>query len=158
MGRHVAAVTKLARVAQPAAIDTREGGGSVQDLVVIVDDVPGELRRLTHTLGNAGINIEGMAALTGQGTSVIHILVSEPERALMALAAAQLEARAVHDAVVVNLADRPDALASCLEPLAHAGVNISLAYVAVGARSQTRVVLVTDDPAETQRLLADVGG
>ncbi|HEX9888571.1 MAG TPA: hypothetical protein VGA69_03780 [Nitriliruptorales bacterium] len=125
----------------------------MQDLVVIVDDIPGQLRRVTHTLGHANINIEGLAALTGQGRSVIHLLVGEPDRALMALAAADLEARAAHEAIVVNLPDRPDALASCLEPLEHAGINISLAYVAVGARAQSRVVLVTDDPAATRRIL-----
>lgn len=125
----------------------------LRDLVVIVDDVPGELRRVTHTLGHAGINIEGLTALTGQGRSVIHVLVAEAERALLALAAAGLEARAVHDATVVNMPDRPDALASCLEPLEAAGINISLAYVAVGSRAQTRIVLVTDDPEQTAGLL-----
>jgi hypothetical protein len=130
----------------------------LRDLVVIVDDVPGELRRVTHTLGHAGINIEGLTALTGQGRSVIHVLVAESERALLALQAAGLQARAVHDATVVNLPDRPDALASCLEPLAAAGINVTLAYVAVGARAQTRIVLVTDQPeAATRLLVEDVG-
>lgn len=127
----------------------------VQDLVVLVDDLPGELRRVTHTLGHAGINIEGMAALTGEGRSVIHVLVGEPERALLSLAGAGIDARAVHDAVVVNLADRPDALAGCLQPLGEAGINVTLAYMAVGARSQTRVVLVTDDAPSARALLAE---
>lgn len=129
----------------------------MQDLVVLVDDRPGQLRRVAHTLGNAGVNIEGMAALTGQGRSVIHVLVAEPDRALMALAAADLAARAVHEAVVVNLPDRPDALASSLEPLERSGINVTLAYVAVGARSQSRIVLVTDDPVATRQLLRDAG-
>lgn len=125
----------------------------MRDLVVILDDVPGELRRLAHTLGNAGINIEGLAALTGQGQSVVHLLVAEHERALMALAAADLEARAVHDAVIVNLPDRPDALATCLESVAAAAINVSLSYLAVGTRAATRLVLVTDDPRRTREVL-----
>lgn len=126
----------------------------MRDLVVLLDDVPGELRRLAHTLGNAGINIEGLAALTGQGQSVVHLLVAEHERALMALAAADLDARAAHDAVVVNLPDRPDALASCLESVAAAGINVSLSYLAVGTRAETRLVLVTEDPSRTREVLA----
>lgn len=125
----------------------------MRDLVVLLDDVPGELRRLAHTLGNAGINIEGLAALTGQGQSVVHLLVAEHERALMALAGADLEARAARDAVIVNLPDRPDALASCLESVAAAGINISLSYLAVGTRAGTRLVLVTDDPDRTREVL-----
>ncbi len=126
----------------------------MRDLVVILDDVPGELRRLAHTLGNAGINIEGLAALTGQGQSVVHLLVTEHERALMALAAADLDARAAHDAVIVNLPDRPDALASCLTSVAAAGINVSLSYLAVGTRAEIRLVLVTDDPDRTREVLA----
>lgn len=126
----------------------------MRDLVVILDDEPGELRRLAHTLGNAGINIEGLAALTGQGQSVVHLLVAEHERALMALAAADLDARAAHDAVIVNLPDRPDALATCLASVARAGINISLSYLAVGTRAETRLVLVTDDPGRTREVLA----
>lgn len=130
----------------------------MRDVVVILDDTPGQLHRVTHALGHAGINIEGMAALTGQGRSVVHLLLQDWERGLLALAAAGVQARAAHDAVVVNLSDRPDALAGIVEPLAAAGVNIQLAYVAVGARSQSRVVLITDDPTRTRAVLDTPSG
>ena len=104
-------------------------------------------------LGTAGINIEGLAALTGQGQSVVHLLVEDHQRALMALAAADLEARASHDAVIANLPDRPDALADVLRDVAAAGINIALSYLAVGTRSATRIVLVTDDPQRTRAVL-----
>lgn len=125
----------------------------MRDLVVLLEDTPGELRRLAHVLGTAGINIEGLAALTGQGQSVVHVLVADHERALMALAAADLQARASHDAVIANLPDRPDALADALAEVAAAGINIRLTYLAVGTRSATRVVLVTDDPERTRTVL-----
>ena len=125
----------------------------MRDLVVLLEDTPGELRRLAHVLGTAGINIEGLAALTGQGQSVVHLLVEDHQRALMALAAADLEARASHDAVIANLPDRPDALADVLRDLAAAGINIALSYLAVGTRSATRLVLVTDDPERTRDVL-----
>jgi len=125
----------------------------MRDLVVLLQDTPGQLRHLAHVLGTAGINIEGLAALTGQGESVVHVLVADHERALMALAAANLEARASHDAVIVNLPDRPDALADVLSDVANAGINVALTYLAVGTRSSTRAVLVTDDPDRTRTVL-----
>ena len=126
----------------------------MRDLVVLLQDTPGELRRLAHVLGTADINIEGYAALTGQGQSVVHVLVADHDRALLALAGADLEARASNDAVIANLPDRPDALADVLADVAAAGFYIRLSYLAVGTRSSTRVVLVTDDPARTRDVLA----
>lgn len=125
----------------------------MRDLVVLLEDIPGQLQRLAHVLGTADINIEGLSALTGQGQSVVHVLVADHERALMALAGADLQARASHDAVIVNLPDRPDALADVLEDVAEAGINVRLTYLAVGTRSSTRVVLVTDDPDRTRAVL-----
>ena len=125
----------------------------MRDLVVLLEDRPGELRRLAHVLGTAGINIEGLAALTGEGQSVVHVLVADHDRALLALAGAGLEARASNDAVVANLPDRPDALADALTDVAAAGINSRLTYLAVGARSATRVVLVTDDADRTRDVL-----
>ena len=47
------------------------------DLTVILEDRPGELARLGEVTGEAGVNIEGMCALTGQGRGYIHLLVAD---------------------------------------------------------------------------------
>lgn len=131
----------------------------VRDLVVLIDVESGQLRRVAHVLGSVEINIEGLSVLTGQRRSVIHLLVADYERALLAVAGAEkIEARAVHDALVLNLAGRPDELADCLRPFEQAGINIGLAYLAVGSRSQTRLVVVPDDPERAHVILAECDG
>ena len=47
------------------------------DVTVILEDLPGELARLGEVMGEAGVNIEGMCALTGQGRGYIHLLVAD---------------------------------------------------------------------------------
>jgi hypothetical protein len=50
------------------------------DLTVILEDRPGELAKLGETTGEAGINLLGMCAMTGEGNGVIHILVAPTPR------------------------------------------------------------------------------
>ena len=45
------------------------------DFTLILDDQPGELARMGEVLGDAGVNIGGLAAFTGEGRGVIHVLV-----------------------------------------------------------------------------------
>jgi hypothetical protein len=47
------------------------------DLMVILEDRPGELARLGDITGAAGVNIRGLAAFTGEGRGVIHLLVDD---------------------------------------------------------------------------------
>ena len=47
------------------------------DLTVILHDSPGELARLGEVMGAGGVNILGLAAFTGEGRGVIHLLVDD---------------------------------------------------------------------------------
>ena len=47
------------------------------DLTLILDDRPGELARLGEVMGDAGVNIGGLAAFTGEGRGVIHVLIED---------------------------------------------------------------------------------
>ena len=47
------------------------------DLTVVLQDRPGELARLGEATGQAGVNIQGMCAFTGEGRGVIHLLFDD---------------------------------------------------------------------------------
>jgi hypothetical protein len=112
-----------------------------KDFVLIPDDEPGVLARLGEAAGNAGINIEGISAFTGQGRGIVHVLVPDAEHALQALSEAGLDVRAARDVLVLDVEDRPGALGEMCRKLADAGVNIEQAYLATG----TRLVVAVDD-------------
>ena len=114
------------------------------DLTVILADRPGELAHLGETTGEAGVNILGMCALTGEGKGYIHILVDD-EKAEAARAALEAEGMGIADsreALVIDIEDRPGTLGDTARTLADASVNIELAYTTFG---NTRLVVVTDD-------------
>jgi len=48
-----------------------------RDLTVVLQDRPGELARLGQATGQAGLNIQGMCAITGEGKGVIHLLFDD---------------------------------------------------------------------------------
>ncbi|MBW3664879.1 MAG: ACT domain-containing protein [Actinobacteria bacterium] len=118
-----------------------------RDLVIIPDDQPGVLARIGRALGDAGVNIEGVSAFTGQGKGIVHLLVDEPHKANQALAEAGFDVKAMRRVLVSDVADRPGALAELSQKLADAEVNIEQAYIATpgGGATPTRIVLVVDD-------------
>ena len=49
------------------------------DLMVILEHRPGELARLGEAVGDAGVSIRGLAAFTGEGKGVAHILLDDAD-------------------------------------------------------------------------------
>jgi len=84
------------------------------DLTVILDDRPGELARLGEVTGDAGVNIRGLAAFTGEGKGVIHVLIEDDvaTRCRDALERAGMGIADERDVLVIDIEDRPGTLAS----------------------------------------------
>ena len=124
-----------------------------RNLTVILGDKPGELARLGTVMGDASVNIRGLAAFTGDGRGVIHLLVGDAdvERALAALKAAKVGVADEREVLVVDVVDRPGTLGELALELAEANVNIDLAYATFG---DTQLVIATDDMDSARAALA----
>jgi len=114
------------------------------DLTVIFEDRPGQLARLGQATGEAGVNIRGMAAFTGDGKGVIHVLVDDDavDRCREALIRAGMGVADEREVLVVNVEDRPGTLGELTRQLAEASVNIDLAYTTFGG---VKIVIATED-------------
>ena len=114
------------------------------DLTIVLTDQPGELARIGQATGEAGVSILGMAAFTGQGRGIIHVLVAT-ERAGAARSALEQAGLGIADArevMVIDVKDRPGSLGGLARTLGDAGVNIELAYTTFGG---IKLVIATDD-------------
>ena len=127
-----------------------------KDLLVTLQDQPGEGARLGEALGKAGVNIEGLCAImdSGTGTGAVHVLVDDVAGAKAALEGAGITVEAETDVLVSPALpdpdlDTPGRFGAMTRALADAGINISLVYVA----SRNRVVLGTDDNQRATKLL-----
>jgi hypothetical protein len=126
----------------------------VKDLTVIMEDQPGKLADLGEATGKAGINIEGLCAMVGDGKGFIHILVEDAEAARKALEDAGISVGDEREAVVVDLHDKPGAMGEIARDLAEAGVNIDVTYTIF---SGVRLVILTED-VDAAREALDLNG
>jgi len=114
------------------------------DLTVILEHRPGELARLGEITGEIGVGIRGLAAFTGEGRGVVHILLDDQTvaRCREALGRAGMGIADQREVLVIDIEDRPGALGELTRQLAEANVNIELAYTTFGG---VKVVIATDD-------------
>ncbi|GAA1805866.1 hypothetical protein [Agromyces neolithicus] len=125
-----------------------------KDLLVILEDRPGEGARLGEALGNAGVNIEGLCAIMEGGSGAVHFLVEDVAAARSALEGVGITVEAETDVIVSPALPEPDLdtpgkFGAMARALGDAGINIALVYVA----ARNRVVLATDDNQRATQLL-----
>ena len=123
------------------------------DFTIVLRDRPGELARIGEAMGQAGVNILGMCAITGEGSGVIHVLVDDAKAAAAreAIEGGGLKSADQREVLVIDIEDRPGTLGEVTRRLGEAGVNIDLAYTTFGG---VRLVVATDDLASARAALA----
>jgi hypothetical protein len=122
------------------------------DIVVPLDDRPGELARVGEALGNAGINIEGAMGFAHEGRGFVHILVEDAAAARRALEAEGLSVGAESEPVIMDIGadvDTPGSLGRSARAAADAGINLRFLYLA----TKGRAVVGVDDPGAARRAL-----
>ena len=122
------------------------------DLTVILQHRPGELARLGEVIGETGVSIRGLAAFTGEGRGVVHVLLDDQAVALCraALERAGMGIADEREVLVVEVEDRPGAIGELSRLLADANVNVDLAYTTFGG---LKIVIATDDLASARAAL-----
>ncbi len=119
------------------------------DLTVQLQNQPGTLAQLGDALGQAGINIDGVAGLAAGESGEVHVLVMDAGMAREALAAAGVDIGAEREVEVVSIVDQPGEMGRHLRRVADAGINVDLLYLATG----TRLVIGSDDAEGLRRAL-----
>lgn len=98
------------------------------------------------------MNIQGLAAFTGEGRGIVHVLVDDEAvvRATDGLRRAGMGVADEREVLVVDVVDRPGSLGELARELSEANVNIDLAYTTFGG---VKVVIATDDIESARAVL-----
>jgi hypothetical protein len=105
------------------------------DMVIEVDNEPGALASIAAACSDAGVNLAAATCVGTGDRAELHILVPHAEAARHALAIThQAVVTREREVVVVEVEDRPGALADLARIVAEAGVDLDLVYVATNNR------------------------
>lgn len=108
---------------------------------VILENIPGTLARLCGVLGDAGVNIEAIQGMSGEGReSIVQFVPRDQDTAAHALDAAGI-AYSKREVLIVKLLDEPSTLGDVALIMSKAGINIDSVYVT----TRGHVVLGVDD-------------
>jgi hypothetical protein len=113
----------------------------MKDLMFILPYQAGTLAQLTAALSEAGVDLQGCSGQQFGPEGIIHLLVEDAAGAREAASRAGFVVRGEHDVIVADIEDRPGALAGLLAPLAEAGIDVNLTYLA----TRSRLVIGVDD-------------
>jgi hypothetical protein len=128
---------------------------TTKDLSVMLPDKPGQLFKATDAIAKRGINIEGYCVVPTGKEAIVHLLTSDPTGAKKALEEAGFKVREELEAVVVQVPDRPGALASVLRPIADAEYNVEVSYsladkrIAFAARDISQIRAAVEEAQAT---------
>jgi len=125
----------------------------MKDLIFILPYQSGTLARLAAALHDAGIDLQGCSGQQFGPEGIIHLLVEDAAAAREAASRAGFVVRDEREVLVAGIEDRPGALAGLLAPLAEAGIDVNLTYLATGSR----LVIGVDDVDRARAVMRGTG-
>jgi hypothetical protein len=125
----------------------------MKDLMFILPYQAGTLSQLTAALSEAGINLHGISGQQFGPEGIIHVLVEDAAGARETTARAGFVVRGEHEVIVADIEDRPGAVSDLLAPLAEAGIDVGLTYLATGSR----LVIGVDDVDKARAAMRPAG-
>lgn len=120
--------------------------------VIELENRPGELARLAEAIGERGINITAIGAVTSGKAGGIALLTNDESGTREALKAAGITAKEI-GLVSVSLEHRAGTLAEVARKLADAGVNVDLLLPTGMSGSNVTIALGVDDVEAAQRVI-----
>lgn len=126
----------------------------VPQFSVFLINKPGVLAQVSRQIAAARVNILAMTMTDSSEHGVLRLVAEDSERLKAALAEVNLPTTET-DVLLIDLPNRPGALADVCGKLAEGHVNISYAYVTTGAANgKTKGVFKVADSKKAMKLLS----
>lgn len=106
---------------------------------------PGQLAALARKLGDAGVNIEALAAFASGEAGVVRFVADDDSATRKVLNDAALDF-IEHRVIATMVPNQPGALASITESLADTGVNIDAMYLLHTNGEHQQFAIAVNDP------------
>lgn len=127
----------------------------ISQLSIFMQNEKGRLSAATHTLAEAGINMQSLNIADTSEYGVARILCDTPKKAVEVLSNAGYRAR-IAKLAAVRLPHEPGSLATLLDKLDAAGINIEYGYCFSIDGKFATYIFKTDDEA-VESILTEAG-
>ncbi|HOB76339.1 MAG TPA: ACT domain-containing protein [Phycisphaerae bacterium] len=125
----------------------------VPQFSVFLINKPGVLAQVSRQIATTRVNILAMTMTDSSEHGVLRLVAEDPERLRTALATLNLPTTET-DVLVIDMPNRPGALADVCGRLAEGHINISYAYCTTGASGgKTKGVFKVADTKKAMKLL-----
>jgi len=130
---------------------------TIHQISIFVENKPGKLSEITGVLSGAGVDIRALSIADTTDFGVLRLIVSEPDRALSVLRAANLAVSRT-EVIGARLEDKAGALHQVLDVLGKAGVAVEYAYAFITRKTGAAyVILRVQDNAQAAGALKENG-
>lgn len=102
-----------------------------KQISVFLENKAGRLAHVTRVLGEAGINIRALSIADTSDFGILRIIVNDPEKAYRILKEADFTVSET-EVIAVQVPDSPGGLATVLEQMSDADLNIEYLYAFFG--------------------------
>ncbi len=126
----------------------------VSQFSVFMVNKPGILAQVAQQLAEAKVNVTAMTVMDSSEHGVLRLVAGEPEKTRAALGKLNLPTTET-EVLMVEMPNRPGALADICSRFAHAHINISYAYCTTGGPGgKARAVFKLADTRKAMKVLA----
>ena len=128
----------------------------VKQLSIFMENRAGRMAEIARQLGEARINIRALSLADTSDFGILRLIVSDVDKAMKILKDSG-HTVSLTEVVAVEVPDSPGGLASVLEPLRDAGVNVEYMYAFVEKATDKAVVIFRfEDVDAAVKVLAKV--
>ncbi len=129
----------------------------VRQLSVFLENRAGRLAEIVRLLGESGINIRALSLADTSDFGILRLIVNDVARAHAVLREASFTVQ-LTDVIAVEVPDQPGGLASVLDPLQRAGINVEYMYAFVEKATDKAVVIFRfEEPEAAVNVLRGAG-
>ncbi|MDI9481162.1 MAG: ACT domain-containing protein [Syntrophomonadaceae bacterium] len=121
-----------------------------KQISVFLENKAGRLSHVTRVLGEAGINIRALSIADTSDFGILRIIVSDPEKAYRILKEANFTVSET-EVIAVQVPDSPGGLATVLEQMSDANLNIEYLYAFLGTSGNDALVIFKVEDIEGAR-------
>ena len=129
----------------------------VRQLSVFLENRAGRLAEIVRLLGESGVNIRALSLADTSDFGILRRIVNDVARAHAVLREASFTVQ-LTDVIAVEVPDQPGGLASVLDPLQRAGINVEYMYAFVEKATDKAVVIFRfEEPEAAVNVLRGAG-